>query len=88
MFDFLGYENFFDWTRWAGQKSAGQKVPKGETVGRTAGVGGAGGGRDGAGTSDWDPECLTKTDSGHITEAETGSLFCPTLRCKCVGNND
>ena len=49
---------------------------------------GAGGGRDGAGTSDWDPECLTKTDSGHITEAETGSLFCPTLRCKCVGNND
>ena len=30
---------FFDWTRWAGQKSAGQKVPKGETVGRTAGVG-------------------------------------------------
>ena len=52
--------------------SRAESAQRGNIIGRTGGSRGGGGG---AGTSDWDPECMTKTDSGHITEAETGSVF-------------
>ena len=52
--------------------SRAESAQRGNIVGRMGGRGVGGGGDD---TSDWDPECMTKTDSGHITEAETGSFF-------------